>query len=859
MCLGIPGRVREILPGNAGQLALVDVAGADRRVNLGMLHVAPSPGDWVLIHLGFAVEIIDAVRAARAMAGLELMGSGRAAQPQCCPGGPEAAVRLGCEAEPPVRRRFTVGGLVQGVGFRPFVHGIAARLALAGEVSNTAAGVVVEVEGDPATVAEFGRRLRADAPPLALVTTVDETDLPAAGGSGFRIAASEPSGAARTLASPDVATCADCLRELRDPDGRRYRHPFITCTNCGPRFTIIDALPYDRASTTMAGFDMCGACRAEYDDPADRRFHAQPIACPGCGPRLELVTAGGTGVRGEDALREARRLLASGAIVAVKGLGGYHLACDARDDAAVRTLRERKRRGGKPFAVMVAGLDTARDLVTFSDAEERLLAGVRRPIVLLPRRPGPRVAAAVAPDHTELGVMLPYTPLHALLFGLPGDPPGPDVLVMTSGNLAGEPIAADDADARRRLAPLADAWLRHDRRIRVPCDDSVTRYAAGAELPIRRSRGYAPLPVTVPFELTPALAAGADLKNTCAVGAGRYAWAGQHIGDLDDLAGLDALTAGAQHLERLTGVRPELLVADLHPGYHATAWAVAHAAGRPVRRVQHHHAHIAAVLAEHGAGPDEQVIGFAFDGTGYGTDGAIWGGEVLIAGYRGFRRAAHLGYVPLAGGDASVRRPYRMALSHLRAAGVPWWPELPPVVACPPAERHVLDRQFGTGFGCVPTSSMGRLFDAVAALAGVRQTVDYEAEAAMILEGLAARHGLEPHPGYAFELRPEVADPGPVIRAVAADVRAGVSPAVIAARFHAAVGDLLVRLAERCREQTGLDVVALGGGVFQNALLLAAAEQDLAERGFRVLRPRLLPPNDGGIAIGQLVVGASGP
>jgi hydrogenase maturation protein HypF len=334
-------------------------------------------------------------------------------------------------------------------------------------------------------------------------------------------------------------------------------------------------------------------------------------------------------------------------------------------------------------------------------------------------------------------------------------------------------------------------------------------------------------------------------------------WAGQHIGDLGDLAGIDALSRVEQHLERITGVRPELLVADLHPGYHSTAWARAHAAGRPVRLVQHHHAHIAAVLAEHGAGPDEQVIGFAFDGTGYGTDGAVWGGEVLIAGYKAFRRAGHLGYVPLAGGDASVRRPYRMALSYLRAAGVPWWPALPPVAACPAAERDVLDRQFGSGFGCVPTSSMGRLFDAVAALAGVRQTVEYEAEAAMILEGLAARHGLEPHPAYAFEPRGDVADPGPVIRAVAADVRAGVRPAVIAARFHAAVAALIVRLAEQCREQTGLGVVALGGGVFQNALLLAAAERDLIEHGFRVLRPRLLPPNDGGIAVGQLLVGAS--
>ncbi|MEV6302401.1 carbamoyltransferase HypF [Actinoplanes sp. NPDC051861] len=837
MCLGIPGRVREILPGDAGQLALVDVAGAVRRVNLGMLETPPEPGDWVLIHLGFAMEIIDAAQAARAMSGLELMGSG-----------PRR-----------IRRRYTVAGLVQGVGFRPFAYVTAAELGLAGSVGNTAEGVVAEVEGPPEAVEEYGHRLRDGAPPLAVVNDVTATELPATGGTGFSIVASG-GGQTRTLASPDVATCDDCLRELRDPADRRYRHPFITCTNCGPRFTIIDALPYDRAATSMAGFPMCARCRTEYEDPADRRFHAQPIACPDCGPRLELVLPDGTVSDGEDALRQARHLLATGRIVAVKGLGGYHLACDARDETAVGTLRERKRRGGKPFAVMAADLDTARALAEISDDEERLLTGARRPVVLLTRKPS-TIAGAVAPDHTDLGLMLPYTPLHVLLFGLPGDPPGPGALVMTSGNLAGEPIAADDDDALRRLAPLADAWLRHDRAVRVPCDDSVSRHVAGAELPLRRSRGYAPLPVTVPFDLVPALAVGADLKNTCAVGAGRYAWSSQHIGDLGDLAGLDALTTAGRHLERLTGVRPELVIADLHPGYHSTAWARAHAGDRPVRLVQHHHAHIAAVLAEHRIPVDEQVIGFAFDGTGYGTDGAVWGGEVLIAGYKSFRRVAHLGYVPLPGGDASVRRPYRMALSHLRAAGVPWWPGLPPVAACPHAERDLLDRQFTTGFGCVPTSSMGRLFDAVASLIGVRQIAGYEAEAAMILEGMAARHGPEPHPAYVFEVcvphdGPVHADAGPVIRAAAADLRAGAAPAAIAARFHAAVTALIVTLAERFREQTGLDAVALGGGVFQNALLLAESESELASRGFRVLRPHLLPPNDGGIALGQLVAGA---
>ncbi|MEU7907710.1 carbamoyltransferase HypF [Actinoplanes sp. NPDC049118] len=834
MCLGIPGRVVRLVPGYADQLALVDVMGAQRQVNVGMLERAPDPEDWVLIHMGFALEVIDEAAAEQAMSGLELMGQARA------------------DTEPAgrVRRRFTVAGLVQGVGFRPFAYATAADLALTGSVANTADGVVIEAEGSEEAVREYARRLRADAPPLAMVTAVHEAPLVPEGGTGFTIAASSAGGRARTLASPDVATCDDCLAELRDPADRRYRHPFITCTNCGPRFTIITGLPYDRAATTMAGFTMCAACRAEYEDPADRRFHAQPIACADCGPRLELETT--DGARHPDPLRGARELLAAGRIVAVKGLGGYHLACDARNPAAVAELRARKRRGGKPFAVMVADLDTARRLVTMTDDEERLLTGVRHPIVLLRRRAGAGVADAVAPGNPDLGIMLPYTPLHVLLFGLPGDPAGPDALVMTSGNLAGEPIAYDDADAARRLAPLADAWLRHDRAIRVPCDDSVSRHAAGAELPIRRSRGHAPMPLALPFEVPPTLAVGADLKNTCALGSGRYAWVSQHIGDMDDLSTIDALSGTEAHLEQLTGVRPEVLAADLHPGYRSTGWANDHAAGRPVRLVQHHHAHIASVMAEHGIGLDEQVIGVAFDGTGYGTDGAVWGGEVLIADYKSYDRAAHLGYVPLAGGDASVLRPYRMALAHLRAAGVPWHPELGCVAACPPAERGVLAHQLETGFGCVPTSSMGRLFDAVASLAGACHVVEYEAEAAIILEGLAASAG-PAGDGYRFGAP---ADPGPVIRAVAADVLAGVPAAVVAARFHAAVTALIADLAELSRERTGLDIVALGGGVFQNTLLLDAARRALHERGFTVLLPRLLPPNDGGLALGQLVVSA---
>lgn len=854
MCLGIPGRVVEIVDGYAGQLALVDVEGARRRVNIGMLDEAPGCDDWVLLHMGFAVELIDRAKAREALSGLEMMGRGRAER---------------------VRRRFEVRGVVQGVGFRPFVYVTASELMLTGTVTNTGDGVLAEVEGPSDAVEEFGRRLRTDAPPLAVVEDVRTSEQPTRGGTGFTIEESSGGGRARTLVSPDTATCRDCLDELADPANRRHRHPFITCTHCGPRFTIVTGLPYDRAATTMADFEMCGACRAEYEDPRDRRFHAQPIACPDCGPRLELV--GGDGLprsRDEDALRAARELLAGGGIIAVKGLGGYHLVCDARNGTAVAELRRRKRRGSKPFAVMVPGLDVARELVTVTAEEEELLTGGRRPIVLLPRRDsagsgasGSGVSDAVAPGSPDLGLLLPYTPLHVLLFGLGADRPGPDALVMTSANLSGEPIVTDDEAALTALAPLVDAWLRHDRRIHVPCDDSVSRWVAGAELPIRRSRGYAPLPLALPFDVEPTLAVGADLKNTCALGEGRYAWLSQHIGDMDDLSTVDALTRSERHLEDLTGVAPARLVADRHPGYHSAGWARAHAAGRPVRTVQHHHAHIASVMAEHGLGADERVIGIAFDGTGHGDDGAAWGGEVLVAGYASFHRAAHLGYAALAGGDASVLRPYRMALAHLYAAGIPWDGDLPAVAACPPAERDVLAHQFATGFGCVPTSSMGRLFDAVASLTGVRHEVAYEAEAAMELEGLArGAHGVPAaaEGGYRFGIRPAtgeepaIADPGPVVRAVVSDVRAGVPAGLIAARFHASVAAMVIELADHCRTHTGLGTVALGGGVFQNAVLLEAAQQGLAEAGFTVLRPRLLPPNDGGIALGQLMIAAAG-
>jgi hydrogenase maturation protein HypF len=764
-----------------------------------------------------------------------------------------------------VRRRFAVSGVVQGVGFRPFVYVTATSLGLTGEVSNDSSGVVVDVEGDPRAVEELETALRRDAPPLAQVERVLACDLPVQGGTGFTITDSRHVDGGRTLAGSDVATCADCRRELADPGDRRYRHPFLSCTNCGPRFTIMTGLPYDRPATTMAGFGLCADCAREYADPGDRRFHAQPIACHSCGPVLELVRPGQPDLRRGEALSEARALLAAGAIVAVKGLGGYHLACDAGAEDAVAELRARKRRGDKPFAVMVRDLAAARAIAVVDEEEAALIGGQRRPIVLLARRPDPQlaVAAEIAPRNPDLGVMLAYTPVHELLLGLPGDPPGPQVLVMTSGNVGGEPIAYDDEDAVRRLAPLADAWLRHDRPITVPCDDSVSRVVDGIDLPIRRSRGYAPLPVALPVDVPPTMATGADLKNTSCVAEGRYAWLSQHVGDMDDLATLDAFARTERHLRHLTGVAPRLLVADQHPGYRSTQWARRNAEGRPVRTVQHHHAHVAAVMAEHGLDGREQVIGVAFDGTGYGTDGAVWGGEVLLADYKGFRRFAHLAYVPLPGGDAAVHRPYRMALSHLAAAGVDWQAGLPPVDACPAAELAVLRHQLATGFGCVPTSSIGRLFDAVSSLAGVRHVVDYEAQAAIELEGLARGVPVEDSVAYAFGLQPDTGDglavdAAPVVRAVVADVGTGVPAAVVAARFHLGVARLVHQLAVRASQETGLRTVVLAGGVFGNALLLSTTRRLLRDDDFTVLRPQQLPPNDGGLALGQVLVGAIG-
>ncbi|OGO10024.1 MAG: carbamoyltransferase HypF [Chloroflexi bacterium RBG_13_68_17] len=757
--------------------------------------------------------------------------------------------------------RVSVRGVVQGVGFRPFIYGLARRLDLTGWVRNTSAGVEIAVDGPPERLETFVQAIRTQAPPLARVDDVHVDPCAPDGFDAFEIQASRPVADAFQPISPDIGLCPDCLREMLDPADRRFRYPFINCTHCGPRFTIIRDIPYDRAQTTMAAFPMCPACRKEYEDPLDRRFHAQPVACPDCGPHIWLEVSGERPAARQAALSEARRRLQSGQILAVKGLGGFHLACNALDAAAVQELRRRKLRVDKPFALMLADLDAVETHCRADEAARQLLQSPGRPVVILPRRPGSTVAQAIAPGQDTLAVMLPYTPLHHLL--LEREEGFPEALVMTSGNLSEEPIATDNDEARRRLTSLSDALLMHDRDIHVRCDDSVVRQFEGRVYPIRRSRGYAPFPVRLPWEAPPLLACGAELKNTFCLTRDRYAFLSHHIGDLENYETLRSFEDGIAHLERLFRIRPQAVAYDLHPDYLATRYALARAEreGLDAMGVQHHHAHIAAGMAEHGLPGDEPVIGVAFDGTGYGDDGAVWGGEILLADYVGYRRACHLAYVPLPGGDLAVRQPWRMALTWLRHAGLPWSDGLATLQAVPPAQVRLLGSLLEAAADdptpsvrLAKTSSVGRLFDAVAALVGLRQEVNYEAQAAMELEALVDPHEVSAYP---FDLGREQIDPTPALRAIVADLRAGLPPACIAARFHnglaAAVNDLCARL----RSEGGPAAVVLSGGVWQNMTLLRKTVDLLRASGFRVLVHHQVPANDGGIPLGQAAVAAA--
>ena len=770
-----------------------------------------------------------------------------------------------------VRRRVEVRGVVQGVGFRPHVARLAAELGLGGQCRNDATCVVLEVEGPAGAVAVFERRLTEEAPPLARVLGVAGSDLPLAGDREFSIVASTGNPGERTLVAPDTAVCDDCLHELADPADRRHRHPFITCTNCGPRFTITLDLPYDRPSTTMSGFAMCPACAAEYADPGDRRFHAQPIACHDCGPRLRALDQRGKAVATgtEPVLADAVAALRAGRILAVKGLGGYHLACDAADAAAVAELRRRKQRPEQPFAVMVRDLAAADLLVEVGDAV-RLLTSRERPIVLLPARSDAPVAAAVAPGLGELGVMLPYAPLHHLLFAeLPdGSPGAPPALVMTSGNVSGEPLCHTDDDALDRLSDIADLFVVHDRAIALPCDDSVVAWAAATgPVPLRRSRGYAPLPLDLNAASLPAevvLAAGAEVKNTVALARDGRAFVSAHVGDLESWRSRTTHRRVVDQLLRFHQATPALLVADRHPGYASRAFAQDFAVtlGVPVLEVQHHHAHLAALAAEHDR-LDEPLVGLVYDGTGYGCDSTIWGGEVLVltGGGSGFERRGHLGAVRLPGGDAGVRNPVRTAVLALLAAGETW-DGTPVADELSPAERALLSTAHESGAGFVDTSSMGRLFDVVASLLGIRHRVSYEAQAAIELEAAARRwrHAdpdrEAPEVGLAIvEGSPLRLDPGPLVAGVARGVRAGEDPAALAWAFHDAVARTSATVAARVCADTGTTTVGLTGGVFVNRVLLARTVQHLGALGLEPLVHRQVPANDGGLALGQVAVG----
>lgn len=775
---------------------------------------------------------------------------------------------------PVQRRRVEVKGIVQGVGFRPFVYNLATELGLTGFVGNDSHGVFMELEGPESTLDHFCQQLTQSPPPLAWIEAVETTAIPLQRTPQFTIVESQPLAHAHTLVSPDLAICLDCLHELFNPADRRYRYPFINCTNCGPRFTLTKDVPYDRPLTTMAEFVMCPQCQAEYTDPRNRRFHAQPNACPTCGPQVRFVgaqqqfaspsTAGNepnqTALTDDLAIQAAQQALRTGKIVAVKGIGGFHLACDTCNHQAVQTLRQRKGRVDKPFAVMAWDVNAVRTFAEVSAEEAALLESRERPIVLLPKRADCPLSNLVAPGNQSIGVMLPYTPLHYLLLApspisIATPPAACPILVMTSGNLSDEPIVKDDAEAIEKLTALADAFLLHDRPIHVRCDDSVIRVLDGQEYPIRRSRGYAPFPVKLPFPVQPILAVGGEVKSTFCLCNGEHAFMSQHIGDMENLETVQAFEAAVDHFQRLFRVQPTLYAADLHPGYLSAQWAQQRAKDARYVQVQHHHAHIAAVMAEHGLDGREPVIGFSFDGTGYGPDGAIWGGEVLLTTYRDFRRVAHLKYTPLPGGDASVKRPYRMALAQLWLADVAWHEDLPPVAACTATERKILQQQFTTGFNTVPTSSMGRLFDAVAALAGVRQTITYEGQAAIELEAVALDQGDGQYHFALEEGEPLQIDPAPVIQAIVNDVLAGSPPGVIAARFHQAVCDVILQIALRLRQREKLQTIALSGGVFQNVKLLKQTRAALQANDFRVLVHRLVPPNDGGLALGQAVIG----
>jgi hydrogenase maturation protein HypF len=751
--------------------------------------------------------------------------------------------------------------VVQGVGFRPFIYRLALRHQLAGHIGNDTDGVIIEIEGAEPAVADFLASLRAEAPPISRIDSVQVEDREPTGESAFTIVHSQVLGQVSTGIPADAATCADCLRDLLDPRDRRYGYPFLNCTNCGPRFTITRRIPYDRPQTSMAAFPMCAACQAEYDDPLNRRFHAQPNACWDCGPRVWLEAPDGTPIAAADPVAQSIENLLDGRIIAIKGIGGFHLAVDATNEAAVLRLRERKHRYGKPLAVMVRDLEAARGLCNISKEEAALLQTPARPIVLCRSRSNNGIAPSIAPGIPWLGIFLPYAPLQHLLFANDRV----SALVMTSANLSEEPIAIDNQEARARLGNIADAFLMHNREILQRCDDSVAAIVDGAPQLIRRARGYVPLGIELPLDSPPLLAVGGHLKSVFTLARGRFAYQSQHLGDLENLTGLEFFTESLAHLMHTFEIEPQLVVHDLHPGYLSTTWAKqwGHEHGLRTIAVQHHHAHIAACLAEHAIeGP---VIGLSLDGTGYGTDGRIWGGEVLIAKLDRFERFAHLDYLAMPGGDAAVREPWRMAFSHLRAAGIDMGsPQALELLGATAQESRLLARMIERGINAPLTSSLGRLFDAVAAVVLGRRTVDYEAQAAIELEGIAVDEP-DGSAGYPVALvdadwskrEPMRLSAAPLWRELLKDLQSGVSKTSIAARFHAGIAEAFLRIAIAARNQTGIGTVAMSGGVLHNRRMTRLLRNELEHEGFAVFQHRRVSPGDGGLSYGQAVVAAA--
>src|SRR3974390_586394 len=755
------------------------------------------------------------------------------------------------------RKAIDVTGIVQGVGFRPFVYRLANDCALTGFIANTPAGVSIEIQGEDPAIEDFLTRLQNEAPPLAKITSLVPRDVEALSDDlPFRILSSRLDSAPKALISPDVAVCADCLREMMSPRDRRFRYPLINCTNCGPRFTIIRDIPYDRARTSMAKFRMCAACQAEYDDPGNRRFHAQPNSCWDCGPQVELWDDDGSRLDVAEPVREAARLLEGGSIVAIKGLGGFHLACNARNDAAVSLLRERKRRVEKPFAVMFRRIEDADRFCEVNESGRKLLLSIERPAVLLPRTSDAGLAPSIAPHNRYLGLYLAYTPLQHLLFANGKF----DALMMASANLSEEPIAIDNDEAVQRLRNIADAFLVHDRDILRRCDDSVVRPAAGRTQQMGRSRGLVPVPVPLERESEPILAVGGELKSTICIVRGAEAFLSQHIGDLENLESYKFFEEAVEHMQRILETHPKVIAYDLHPDYFSTKWALAREAYELIG-VQHHHAHVAACMAENHL--DGKVIGIALDGTGYGLDGAIWGGEVLLADYSDFERVAHFEYIPLPGGAAAIHEPWRTAVSYLtkhygnELTGI----DVPFLRSVDARKLQVVQQMIDRQIHSPRTSSCGRLFDDVAALAGLRLVVNYEAQAAIELE--MAAHDSTDEGAYPFDLIPDSAHwqigTMPLFQALLRDIRREEPVANIGRRFHAGLASIFVELAENIREESKLNRVCLSGGCFQNGLLFELLREGLKNKSFEVYFHSEVPAGDGGISLGQALIAAHRP